>query len=1411
MGGKPAARQGDATAKGGPIVQGSAGVMIGAPTGVACSVCPGGIIYSNPVNPLLGAKVLPGETDFVLPGPMPFVLSRSYSSYRTRTPAPSGLFGPGWKMAADMHLQLCDDELILNDNGGRSIYFEPLFPGETAFSRSESFWLARGGVSALDKSNPLHRLWQRLPEDIRLSQHIYLATNSVQGPWWILGWSERVPEPDEVLPAPLPPYRVLTGLADRYGRTLTYQRAAEGELVGCITGVTDGAGRRFHLVLTTQVQRAEAARQSDPSSVPAYPERLPATKYGSDNGIRLSQVWLTRDPEAKDEQEPVMLSRYAYTPCGELAAVYDRGGVQVRRFEYDPAHPGRMTGHRYAGRPQMRYRYDDAGRVTEQLNPEGLSYHYQYEKNCVTVTDSLNRREVLHTEGEGGLKRVVKKEYADGSVTYSEYDPMGRMQAQTDAAGRRTEYRLNVADGSVSSVTGPDGRETQFYYQQGQQTSVVYPDGLRSRREYDDNGRLTGETSRSGETTRYSYDAPDSVLPSIVQDATGSNRHMVWSRYGQLLTFTDCSGYETRYEYDRFGQQIAVHREEGQSVYRDYDSRGRLTAVRDAQGRETCYDHNDAGDLIAVTAPDGSRSEARYDGWGNIISTTQGGLTRQTEYDQAGRLTQLTNENGSHSEFTWDVMNRLTAQSGFDGRTQRYSYDLTGKLTRSEDEGLVTHWYYNDSGHLTHRIVNDEEAECWHYDERGWLTDISHLSEGHRVAVYYRYDSKGRLISEQQTVNAPESGERLWQHETKFAYNEQGQVNRLKPDNLPPVEWLTYGSGYLAGMKLGDMPLVEFTRDRLHREILRRFGTGYYELATAYTPGGQLQSQHLNSLIFDRDYSYNDAGQLVRISGPRQTQEYHYSSSGRLTRAHTISASANLDISIPRATDPAGNRLPDPELYPDRALTVWPDNRITEDAQYLYRYDKHGRLTEKTDLIPEGVIRMNDERTHRYSYDSQHRLVHYVRTQYGETQTEGRYIYDPLGRRVGKKVWKREHVHWSDTRMKLSRSPYVTWYGWERDTLTTVQTAQQRVQTVYHPGSFTPLLRIDSATADLALLHNHRTLAEKLQQGGGEDGQTVVFPAELVQMLNRLESELRAGKVSEENCRWLAQCGLTVERMAAQLEPQPEPEREIYLYHCDHRGLPLALMGTGGETVWRADYDEWGNQFNEVNPQGLEQLIRLPGQIEDEESGLYYNRHRYYNPGLGRYITQDPIGLKGGWNLYQYPLNPIHKVDPMGLSAWDDAKSGACYEGICRLYSIFTGPDKFSTPDEAALNILKPTNGYSICNDLEYAGLVCRDGNNKYFTTPPNEGETHGSYPFRSPCPSGTIMVGQYHTHGAESNGYDDEEFSPDDLDISKGHISYLGDPEGTLHKKDFDGEQSEQKKVLPTLCMRHSNGEFVQ
>ncbi|MBB7188976.1 RHS repeat family protein, partial [Escherichia coli] len=123
-----------------------------------------------------------------------------------------------------------------------------------------------------------------------------------------------------------PAYRVLTGVVDGFGRTLAFHRAAEGDVAGAVTGVTDGAGRRFHLALTTQAQRAESFRKqratslSSPagprsaSSSSAFPDTLPAgTEYGVDNGIRLEAVWLTHDPAYPDEQPTAPLARYTYT------------------------------------------------------------------------------------------------------------------------------------------------------------------------------------------------------------------------------------------------------------------------------------------------------------------------------------------------------------------------------------------------------------------------------------------------------------------------------------------------------------------------------------------------------------------------------------------------------------------------------------------------------------------------------------------------------------------------------------------------------------------------------------------------------------------------------------------------------------------------------------------------------------------------------------------------------------------------------------------------------------------------------------------------------------------------------------------------------------------------------------------
>nr|WP_284404632.1 RHS repeat-associated core domain-containing protein [Acidovorax sp. SUPP3434] len=106
---------------------------------------------------------------------------------------------------------------------------------------------------------------------------------------------------------------------------------------------------------------------------------------------------------------------------------------------------------------------------------------------------------------------------------------------------------------------------------------------------------------------------------------------------------------------------------------------------------------------------------------------------------------------------------------------------------------------------------------------------------------------------------------------------------------------------------------------------------------------------------------------------------------------------------------------------------------------------------------------------------------------------------------------------------------------------------------------------------------------------------------------------------------------------------------------CDYLCTPIGWVdGNGekaGEITWAASYGAWGDMQEEYNPQRIEQSIRLQGQQIDAETGLHYNRFRYYDPHLGQYITHDPIGLNGDRNLYLYTNQPITMIDPLGLEA----------------------------------------------------------------------------------------------------------------------------------------------------------------
>ncbi|EBH8110640.1 RHS repeat protein, partial [Salmonella enterica subsp. enterica serovar Typhimurium str. UK-1] len=123
--------------------------------------------------------------------------------------------------------------------------------------------------------------------------------------------------------------------------------------------------------------------------------------------------------------------------------------------------------------------------------------------------------------------------------------------------------------------------------------------------------------------------------------------------------------------------------------------------------------------------------------------------------------------------------------------------------------------------------------------------------------------------------------------------------------------------------------------------------------------------------------------------------------------------------------------------------------------------------------------------------------------------------------------------------------------------------------------------------------------------------------------------------------------------------------RQVWYYHTDVTGTPQEVTAADGTLVWAGYIRGFGENAADISNSGayFHQPLRLPGQYFDDETGLHYNLFRYYAPECGRFVSQDPIGLRGGLNLYQYAPNPLSWVDPWGLAPSPSAELGKAMGG----------------------------------------------------------------------------------------------------------------------------------------------------
>jgi RHS repeat-associated protein len=519
----------------------------------------------------------------------------------------------------------------------------------------------------------------------------------------------------------------------------------------------------------------------------------------------------------------------------------------------------------------------------------------------------------------------------------------------------------------------------------------------------------------------------------------------------------------------------------------------------------------------------------------------------------------------------------------------------------------------------------------------------------------------------------PDKRTAVWHHR----FDELNQrIGTTRPDGHR-IDWLTYGAGHVHGLLLDRQELVSFERNALYQETARMQANGLLQ-TMKYDPAGRLIEQQVGrknvefrpdqyrpdaqvgmQAAIQRRYRYDRSGQLTSIDDTRRGHiEYRYDPIGRLLAATSAMGHETFGF------DPAGNiQAPDTAQQHQSIATRAPlpkvlDNLLKEYAGTSYRYDDRGNLIE----------RMQNGQRDTFEWDAFNRMTRAV-TRYGITT----FAYDPLGRRIAK------HSQASDG--ATMRNATRTMYGWDGDTLALESSvhqghvpAERTVHYVYERGSFVPLIQ---TSRHQALRLPPTTDVKALMAANYGQYDIALDP-------------LWNGEFEQE--------------------AEPFSKDEIAFYQCDHLGTPQELTNHEGRVAWSAQYQAWGHAKQAIseatNKAGMQNPIRFPGQYYDDETGLHYNRYRYYDPQSGRYYAEDPIGLAGGTNAYRYTNNPVRWIDPLGLSACMHL-----YRGVSA---------KHPALEDAKLGIVKPANPNARISPEQHAqgGLT---GHSQYVSWTPDK------------------------------------------------------------------------------------------
>ncbi|WP_435237804.1 RHS repeat-associated core domain-containing protein [Psychromonas sp. PT13] len=775
----------------------------------------------------------------------------------------------------------------------------------------------------------------------------------------------------------------------------------------------------------------------------------------------------------------------------------------------------------------------------------------------------------------------------NGNKTQHQYDEQKR-KIKTTKGQRTTHYHYNQI-GQLSSVVEADGSETHFIYNAfGKQIATIDALGRQFKRHYNATGRLLSETQPDGRVTEYKYN-----------DA------------GHLSEKIDASGLRTLYKWNNNGELLAEQVGDALTRY-SYDNLGHINAICDAQDLITEYQRNEQGQITRQV------SYHQREATGNSTAPESALITHYF-YDKAGRLTNITNPAGENTHYGYGGLAQPTKKVFADGSWLNYQYDKERNLIGIERSDEATYQIEYSPTEKPIKLVGfDGRVQTYDYDANDELIGINDADE--RI-IHLKRDSLGRLI-DQHSFTTQENKQAVFNSHNFYQYDKVGRVT-LAHNSERVVQQQYHLNGQISQSKQGDWALdYQFNKQGQRSSLTLPDGS---ELRYEYDKQGQVTSL---------DYQF-PAQQATQNLITRR-----YSNTGQLSQQ-----ALGNDITLNQTFDSFGRLSEQHWLQKDNDGAQQPDVKTSFNHQRHYTYDKKHQLLscdEQTQSAADKTIHKTEEKQ-SFNYNSLSQLVQSsivsqtnndVITDTNQLENTD-YQWDAFG---NPKVDKTKPKAMRETRIELDRLLSFSGVDYRYDKsgnqISSLATGQIQKR------SFDGLNQLRKIN------HNDKLSQYEYDALGRRSAKiTEAGRTDFIWDGNQL-----IGEVSNGQYTWyiyLPDSFLPVALIK---------DNQVYYYHLDQLGTPICLTDSEQQVVWENQGDLFG--YEDKSEQGIlksekvnriENPLRFQGQYFDAESGLHYNRFRYYCPKQGRFIHQDPIGLAGGINHYQYAPNPVNWVDPFGL------------------------------------------------------------------------------------------------------------------------------------------------------------------